>query len=101
MANASSLAFGAQMRLLSLNQNIDIHAKDEYAFRYSCENGHLEVAKWLCTLCDYYYIEHDDEKIIKWKILNEKEIEEKKFDKKLNEFVSHEIIIDSNTIIDL
>ena len=29
------------------NQNIDIHAEDEEAFRYSCLYGHLEVAKWL------------------------------------------------------
>ena len=29
---------------------IDIHANDEYAFRWSCMNGHLIVAKWLYSL---------------------------------------------------
>ena len=29
---------------------IDIHADDEYAFRCSCQNGHLEVANWLIEL---------------------------------------------------
>ena len=37
-------------QLLLLNQNIDIHADDEYAFRYSCAYGHLDVAKWLWSL---------------------------------------------------
>jgi hypothetical protein len=54
--------------LLSLNQNIDIHVCNEDAFCGSCERGHLEVAKWLCTLCSNYYLEHDDNKIISYKI---------------------------------
>ena len=29
---------------------IDIHARTECAFRYSCENGHIEIAKWLIQL---------------------------------------------------
>src|SRR6056297_1461905 len=29
---------------------IDIHAQDEYAFRLSCGNGHLEIVKWLIQL---------------------------------------------------
>jgi hypothetical protein len=32
------------------NPNIDIHADEEFAFRYSCDLGHLEVAKWLWSL---------------------------------------------------
>jgi hypothetical protein len=31
--------------LWSLNQNIDIHADNESAFRRSCYNDHFEVAK--------------------------------------------------------
>ena len=87
--------------LWSLNQNIDIHAENDYAFRLSCQNGCLEVVKWLCTLCDYYYLEHNDKKMIKWKILTKEEIEEKKFNKKLDEFVSPKITIDPNTKINL
>jgi hypothetical protein len=30
--------------------NINIHIDDEYAFRWSCINGHLKVAKWLIKL---------------------------------------------------
>ena len=31
-------------------KNINIHAKDEHAFRWSCAYGHLEVAKWLLEI---------------------------------------------------
>ena len=34
----------------SENLNINIHKGDEYAFGLSCENGRLEVAKWLIEL---------------------------------------------------
>ncbi len=54
--------------LWGLNQNINIHIGDEYAFRLSCSRGRLKVAIWLCTLCNDYYLEHDDNKIINWKI---------------------------------
>jgi hypothetical protein len=29
---------------------VDIHAENDYAFRYSCVDGHLKVAKWLYSL---------------------------------------------------
>ena len=37
--------------------DIDISAENEFAFRYACENGHLEVAQWFPTLIPYglYY----------------------------------------------
>ena len=38
------------------NTKIDIHIVDEYAFRCSCLNGHLETAKWLCSLTNKYKI---------------------------------------------
>ena len=31
-------------------KRINIHAIDEYAFRCSCANGHIEIAQWLIML---------------------------------------------------
>ena len=36
--------------LINTFPNIDIHAEDEYAFRYSCYNGNLLIAKWLIEI---------------------------------------------------
>jgi hypothetical protein len=35
---------------LSLDQNIDIHAENDFIFWWSCGFGHLEVVKWLWSL---------------------------------------------------
>ena len=43
-----------------------IHANNEEAFRWSCYYVHLEVAKWLCTLCDDYYLKYDGKNIISY-----------------------------------
>ncbi len=56
--------------------------KNEQVFPHSCFCGNLEVAKWLCTLCDNYYLEHNDNKIISYKILTDQEVEEKRLEKK-------------------
>jgi hypothetical protein len=29
---------------------VDVHAKNDFAFRRACMNGHLETAKWVLTL---------------------------------------------------
>jgi len=38
--------------LYSLEDKPDIHAYDDYAFRWACSSGRLEVAKWLYSLTD-------------------------------------------------
>ena len=40
---------------LYVNYEINIHANNEGAFEWSCVNGHLDVAKWLITLCPMKY----------------------------------------------
>ena len=37
-------------KLIHSKGAVDIHFDNDYVFRYSCENGHLEVAKWLYSL---------------------------------------------------
>ena len=38
------LSYG--MFLLKENKKIDIHANNEYVFRLSCGNGHIQMANW-------------------------------------------------------
>ena len=44
-------------------KNID-HDELSEAFRLSCQNGHLEVAQWLTTLCTSYQLIIIDNKIV-------------------------------------
>ena len=60
--------------LWQLDQNINIHANDEDAFRLACVKGNLGMAKWLCTLCANYFIEEKDNKIVRWFIKDENHI---------------------------
>ena len=48
-----------------------------------------------------YYLEHNDKKIINWKILTDEEVAEKNLNKKLADLLNLGITIDSNTTIDL
>lgn len=36
--------------MVEFDSNIDIHTENEYAFRWSCSNGYIDVAKWLLKL---------------------------------------------------
>ena len=42
--------------LLSVKPDIDISAKNDYAFHLACKNEHLEIAKWLQSLNPYVYV---------------------------------------------
>ena len=46
---------GSEASAILLYQNfsyIDIHANDDYAFRYACINGQLDSAKWIYYACN-------------------------------------------------
>ena len=46
--------------------NVNIHTCNEQPFRWACYNGKIETAQWLSCLCDYYYIEIKNNKIIRY-----------------------------------
>ena len=74
---------------IELKEPINIHADDESAFRWSCESGHLEVAKWLCEICEDYQIEIVNN-IIKYTIKNS--LEEMIQNKEIHPSFNHSII---------
>lgn len=48
---------------------INIHIGNEYAFRYSCYGGHLEIAKWLYSLDHTINIHSNNEYAFRWSCL--------------------------------
>ena len=36
--------------MFGIKPTIDVSANNEYAFKNACENGHLEVVKWLLSI---------------------------------------------------
>jgi len=63
---------------------ININAFNE-AFKMSCSFRYIDIAKWLCSLCDDYYIEIEDNEIVKYGIRNiyDKFLDENKGIKKI------------------
>ena len=49
---------------------INIHANNEFIFLWSCENGYLEVAKWLWSLNQNINIHANDEFAFRWSCLH-------------------------------
>ena len=79
--SVSEVALATQFYL-----NIDIHARNDEAFRHACEYGRINIAQWLSTLCEDYLIVMDNDKIVKWLIKDENYIaldliENNKYDK--------------------
>ena len=52
--------------------HIDISADNEYAFRWACENGHLELAQWLYLIKPTIDISANNEHTFHWACQNEK-----------------------------
>lgn len=50
--NDQLLVAKALLEINSKHNKIDIHRDDEYIFRYVCDQGHIEIAKWLYSLDD-------------------------------------------------
>ena len=42
--------------MLQVKPNINISAKNDYAFRYACLNGHLLVTQWLQSIKPNLYV---------------------------------------------
>ena len=55
----------------SYHNRIDIHSENDFAFRMSCINCHIEIAKWLSTLSHSYFITIENDKIIDFKIIDD------------------------------
>ncbi len=50
---------------------IDIHYDNEYAFRWSCKNGYLDLVKWLWKISDEKIDIHaDNEYAFRWSCKN-------------------------------
>ena len=56
--------------LYSLEDKPNIRKNNDQVFKFVCVYKNIEIAKWSCTLCDDYYIEIKDEKIVNWEIKN-------------------------------
>jgi len=48
----------------------NIRTYNNFAFRVSCEEGHLNVAQWLTSICDDYKIINVNYGVIQYKIDN-------------------------------
>ena len=60
--------------LWQLDQNIDIHAENEDAFKQACKRNFVEIAQWLCTLCNDYHIVIDNSKIKKYLVKDKNQV---------------------------
>jgi hypothetical protein len=58
--------------LLSLNQNINIRASNDFAFKYSCQYGNIEIAKFLSQIMDIYQLDYCNNEILNWQIIETK-----------------------------
>ena len=43
--------------LYLLENKPDIRQNNDYVFKYICEKGYRDIAEWLASICDNYYIE--------------------------------------------
>ena len=53
-----------------LKKGANIHADNDYAFRWSCRNWHIKVAKLLCEQCEEYSVVIKKNKILKYFLNN-------------------------------
>ena len=60
-----------EAKQLYLLGDVNIHADNEDAFKWSCVKGHKEIAQWLYSLCpDIYTLEIEGSRIKSYKIYN-------------------------------
>lgn len=54
---------------VNMKSPINVYAKENYAFKWACKRNHSDVAQWLASFNDDYFIEIENNKIKKWKVL--------------------------------
>ena len=81
--------------LWSLNQNINIHANNEFAFKLSCEDRHIKVVKWLWSLSHNIDIHANNEYAFRWSC-NNSNLEVAKWLIKLVEYNKHKLLAYNN-----
>lgn len=64
--NAELELLSLTLRLCNNKPTINISAEDEYAFRYACRNGYLNVAQWLLQIKPTINISAKNDYAFKW-----------------------------------
>ena len=77
--------------LLENNTKIDIHTRDELAFRWVCEYRRIDIVEWLMTLCERY--DYKNGKCIIYSYMEMGDIKKQKYEKVYEEMSQKQNVI--------